>query len=531
MKTSKNLVLALLAATFINPAFAVKDDSAQPEASVPFTDPQTAVERVSKAEPAPAKKMQKKQAAKPMAHKHAAKKHAAPKAEVPHTVQETSMTKVVRNDNNLEVNIIGEMTGVAAFPMNSGKAKDMQYGKGSKVVFGVDDTGIGVLAKGKASVMNQPLEFGTKVTLTMDKYGDPNAGTTSVLKDSYVYFGNSEKYGLFYLGNLKGAEYRVVNTVTPVLGGLGSFMWNDWSPFINISSGIDTTNLELTGKTSRASKLLWASPVWRGLQATVSFTPNSRHFGFGAIQNKSATALGALTRTQLTTDSINSAITTYYMNQFAAGLSYKHMFHNGATAQLAGSVLTGQTKAYITDPNSGVNNGYLLQNLNNYRRALSYTLGAVGTYQNYEFGVQWIDNLKSAQPYNFSGRDAGKNISTAVAYKMDIHKFALGYSHYQRKLGITPTGYQAINVFGGANAVVAVPGVGGNTPLGKARYDGFTAVYTQHPVEGLRLFAEYGLLKMNTSNEYFKVAKAQNVGSAVPSQIAHGILTGLSINF
>lgn len=449
-------------------------------------------------------------------------------------VKESAGNRVVRTGgDNLNVRIVGDLTGVVAAPMNQSKAKHQNHGKASKLAFGIDETGIGFLADGKADKFGG-LEYGLKVTLTMDKYGD---ASSSVVKDSYAYFGNAEKYGTFYLGNIKGAEYRTVNTVAPALGGLGSFMYNDWSDFVNYAAGINETRLEMVGKTSRASKLMFVSPRINGAQVSVSYTPNSLHHGFSSLQSTrtQSSSLTDAAVTRLGVDRINPVINKQHTDSFAVGVNYQTALSNGVGIEAGAAVLTSSTKAFKIDPNSGFTNGYAVNKLDWYRRVFSYTLGAMATYRGFELGVQWLDNGKSGEARNFAGRDAGKNISAALGYKFGEHKVALGYSHFVRKLGTTPSNYAA--TYQNADPAGAVPLVGVNTNLGKAKYDGVTAVYTQQVAEGLQVFGEYGVLRMRTSKQAYNLALAHsrtaagNYTGGVPSNTAHAILTGLKINF
>lgn len=451
---------------------------------------------------------------------------AAPKAEQAVVVKETSHDPVVRSSNGLKVRVIGEGTGVIMAPMNQGKAKKQNLGKGTKVVFAMDETNIGLVAEGKTPKFGE-LEYGLKVTLTMDKYNDPQAGSSSVLKDSFMHFGNAEKYGTFYLGNIKGAEYRTVNTVTPVLGGLGSYMYNDWMPLLNPVHGWERTELELEGKTTRASKIMYVSPRMNGAQVTVSYTPNSKHNGFGALQSHAlySTSPGALGNiATLRNDKINPIIKKYHTDSFAAGVNYKYGFSNGAAVETGAALISSSTTTHA--PGGSTAAGYNPEKLNWYRRVLSYTLGVMGTYRGYEMGVQWIDNGKSGQAREFSGRDAGKIIAAALGYNFGEHKVSLGYSHFVRRLGTTPTGYVSTDATGAANATV-----GANTNLGKTKVDGVTAVYTQQVAEGLKIFGEYGIIRQRTTNDAFRISKAHDYTSAVPSNTTHAIITGLQINF
>lgn len=461
--------------------------------------------------------------AKPRAAKRAVVKKMEEK---PVVVKQTSHDPVVRSSNAIDVRIIGEGTALAVFPMNQGKVKHHNTGKASKAVFAMDETNIGLLANGKTDRF-YGLNYGLKVTLTMDKYGE--SGT--VVKDSYLTFGNNEKWGDFYIGNIKGAEYRVVNTVTPVLDGLGAFMYNDWTPFVNLASGINRTELELEGKVSRAAKVMYVSPKLHGFQFTASYTPNSRHNGFGpTLQSHTPNSMANMATVITRVDTINPAITKYHTDSWAAGLSYTKGFDNGATVNAGASVITSATKSYIVAPTATT---YDVQKLSWYRRVLSYTLGVVGTYKGVELGVQWIDNGKSGEARHFSGRNAGKGIAAAIGYKFGAHKVAAGYYHFYRKLGTTPSNYGGPT--NSTGAAVAGSGVGANVNLGSAKMDGLAAVYTHQVAEGLKFFGEYGVLRTRTSNEAYRLAFAHSqttAGSAgVPSNTAHAILAGLSINF
>ncbi len=314
--------------------------------------------------------------------------------------------------------------------------------------------------------------------------------------------------------------------------GAQAFFVNDWSDFMNYAEGINDTSLTMVGSTSRKSKVYYVSPRVYGVQGHVSFTPNGKYNGSGPIKTRAGNLNSNMNAALDANDPLHPDVDKRHFaeNVWAFGLDFTHNFNNGAEVNLAGALQKGDARFYGT-PITNNNNGAVVSPMQAINSLLTYTVGVGGKYRGFELGVQYIDNGKSLEWKGAKGRRAGNGWAFGTGYSFGASKVGAGYYMFRRKLGTTPTGYQAFFT-GGANYFnQGGAGQFSNVNLGTAKANGFTTQIEHQVVDGLGAFAEYGYMNTKTSQNAFQMASAQNPNEATPSTQSHVVMVGMKVKF
>jgi hypothetical protein len=249
------------------------------------------------------------------------------------------------------------------------------------------------------------------------------------------------RYGTFIIGNYQGVENFMARGAYGVMGGTGGFDGN-YKTTISRPTGLLLTT-DLVGATKYSSKLSAITPRINGFQFGVTFTPNSEASGDGsngAPHNHS---------------SKKSLQEPFDITSWAFGVNYIKSINKDFSVGLTATGIVGHTKPPAGHKLNSSNLFTAYQSADRHRTK-SYALGAIATYQVFDFGVEWINNGKSQQvknprsvlakgaasganPYTgkIAGFNAGKAFSIAGAYTFGLNKLSYGYYHSTRKFNGT----------------------------------------------------------------------------------------------
>ncbi len=420
-----------------------------------------------------------------------------------------------KKDGGIAIGITGQGTGVVYNVKNSKGARHQNGGKVTNLGVSIDESAVGLVFTGETASFGG-LDFGGKLSLAVDNYND--GGT---FKDVYVNVGNENVWGILYIGNLKGVEYRMANHVKYTQTGLGGVADNSdaQNALINVASGVQHLQTHLKYGSSRAIKAMWLSPKVSGFQAGVSYTPNTNSLSAGAIKSSMITGSWPLDPISPNNQNMHKGLTSF-------GLSWDKKMSNGATAKLGAVLMTGATRVYYWKvENYGTGRDVYNPATINRHKVFAYTLAAGLEYKGVEAGLQYLDNGKSGEAKDFKGRKGQKGYAAGLGYNWGVNKVGLGYQHIVRKNGTAPAGYTPVT--GGSVTSRSFSKVG----LGKSSADTYGVQYQHVVTEGLTAFAEYAHVRSTTSTENFQLAQIHDVTSAVRKNSGHAFLVGMGFYF
>lgn len=423
-------------------------------------------------------------------------------------------------DGGMDIRLYGKATGIMYHAKNAKDAKLQNNGKKSNLGVAMDETAFGLKMQGDTAKFGG-MEWGANVSLTMDKYSD------NVVKDSYIYLRNMEKWGNFQIGNFKGVEYRATNQVKDTQTGTGGPLDNSdyQNALFNLASGVNNVQLDARGSVGRALKIMWNSPVLSGFQLGLSYTPNSTVKGFGTMNSNAPTSSSTA---NIHRDPIHPDHNNMSKSVLATSLTWGRTLSSGAKVSLGATVINGAARTYYSKVNQ-IKTGTYQYNpgLINRHKIQSYVFAAGFDYKGIEAGVQYIENGKSGEAKEFTGRNAGRGYAGGLGYNFGANKIGVGYHHFVRKNGTTPLRYTpAVKIPGGRPAALR-----NNQYLGKSHADTVTAQFQHVITDGLATFFEYGNFRSRTSEENFHLAQEQNYATAVRKNQAHTFLVGIGIYF
>lgn len=272
------------------------------------------------------------------------------------------------------------------------------------------------------------------------------------------------RLGTLMIGNTQGVENIMARGAYAIPGGTGGFDGNFKCTTIRPTGLLLTT--DMVGATKYATKITYVTPRFYGLQAGVSYTPNSEHKGEGSNgepHNKTSSKTPKV---------------PFDVNNVALGLNYMHDFNDDISLALALTSEFGRTRPPLGGNNLNSKNLATAYQTAPRHHTKSYAIGGALNLYDFEFGVEWIDNGKSQQIKNASkvlaagaaqgnaagrvpqtaggdpvladgsqvyspvptqytgplgGFNAGTVFSIAGAYSFGLNKVSLGYYRSKRK--------------------------------------------------------------------------------------------------
>ncbi|HLD95738.1 MAG TPA: hypothetical protein VI959_03770 [Alphaproteobacteria bacterium] len=315
-----------------------------------------------------------------------------------------------------------KINGFSAYNIYAGKQNVRENGKTFYSVHqAVDVSDIRFTITG---VMTSGLEYKYRVNLQAIPGEDP------LFNANYISF--KHWFGEVLFGNVVGPEDSYIKDAESLAGGTGGFNGGQFN-VINKSVGVFTGN-DISGDTNYATKIMWNSPEFGGIQIGVAFTPNTARRGNDKMQNLSAS---------LNSAPGNSAAVwpykltrPYGLNNLALGIIYKNSYGDWRLT-LSGAVVT--EKSFYNDNDKGTTRIRL-------QDAKSYQLGFIIGYKNFQFGGGYLNNGKSRLPReaitvnsvsNALGDahlgNAGEAFNVGGNYKKGAYVFGLSYQQTFRK--------------------------------------------------------------------------------------------------
>lgn len=264
------------------------------------------------------------------------------------------------------------------------------------------------------------------------------------------------EWGSFLFGNTNGVESTMARGAFEIMGGAGGFDNSNLSSVLNKATGA-VLGTDMVGATGKATKATYITPrVW-GVQAGVSYAPNSNHKSDNKVKNK----------TDVNYDNINATdeASPFATNVWSGGLNFEHAFESGFKMALSATGIVGRAHAAagngkfnraIAEHNTayGV---HLLAQRNDIR---SFALGGTMEYRGFEAGVEYVNNGKSLQFKDLAdlsglallnanadtafvgpsgGFSAGDMTSFSIAYTFGPDRVSGGYYRSDRKFNGSKT--------------------------------------------------------------------------------------------
>ncbi len=428
--------------------------------------------------------------------------------------------------------ISGNATGTFHWYENS---KNARGEKGYGTVFALEDSRLNFQATGRmAEGWTGESFYDWLIGFTGDTAEEQNVEENRIRVKGY--------WGTGMVGNTQGVENFMARGAFGVMGGTGGFDGNFKMTTTRATGLLLTT--DMVGATKYATKGTYVTPRFAGFQAGVSYTPNSEHKGEGTNGDPHVKT------------SRKTPKETFDNNSWAFGANYINKFPGDFSLALSATAVVGHTR-----PPAGKaidqTNLFTAHQTAPRNRTKSFALGGVASYQDFELGMEWIDNGKSQQiknanralgpgralttgtpngqatenaggvpvvdqfgnpvttpvPTTYTGRigsfNAGKTFSVATAYSFGFNKVSYGYYYSCRK-------------FNGANTI-------GNV---------HSLAYDRAVAPGFSVFAEGVLFdfKSKQSSVAFQNAlKANTPGNALSSGVLSNngrtLLMGASTKF
>ncbi len=310
--------------------------------------------------------------------------------------------------NGFEVVFSGKMLFEMPFGQNQKQQTFLFSGSGFQKLFQTDSTPFNTYNASNMFLINS-----SRFTITASKQvndwmislvGSYNinqgAGGRGAVKEAYLLFDNA-LFGTLALGNTYGVED--VTTMGPgdVAQGSGAFYGTGFGKFLPETTGV-LLYPSIAGYTGTATKVRYISSrikqgILKGLQASVSYTPNTMHRGEMSLN----TGVSPLREPFSPFDLNSIAWGVNYLTQWnngSFGLSFvqitaktqaeKPLLPQAAVEQITEITEDGRT---VTQKGSPALTGNELQRFN----TKSYQLGGVITLGPISFGIEYMHNGKS----------------------------------------------------------------------------------------------------------------------------------------
>lgn len=386
------------------------------------------------------------------------------------------------------LSISGE-TNVVFYSFNSGR-KEENRGKGQGTHLTVQDSRLNFLFAGSSDSLGG-FDYSGFIGVT----GNTEAGKTSV-EENWIKLQN--RWGRMILGGHRGVTDRMAFGAYSIMGGTGGFDGN-YKNVINLSTGT-VISTDLVGAPKDANKITLVTPRLNGIQAGISFTPHGQQQGEAKLR---------------TIGSRESGTKPYGKNNVGLGVNYKTDLE-GLGVKASATLISGQTQTlrrFAVTPAATQNDRFAEAIYSGDRyNTLSYALGLVLTYGDFEAGFEFIDNGKSQVLKSIKDRDAGQLYMAALGYNFGANKIALGYQYSERKLG---TRFEAPRT----NTTYTIA-----AENAKAKANVVSLTYDRKLAKGLSLFAEANYFDYKTDDRWVQAQNgARGTGVTGSSSIDQGV--------
>jgi outer membrane protein OmpU len=267
-----------------------------------------------------------------------------------------------------------------------------KYGRGQ--LFTVDNSKIKFTVSGK---LDTGMEYGMAIVL------DGNRNKDKVIRENYLFFEGT--WGKIFAGDTYGVQDFMSFGGFSEWGGTG-FMDGPLDRVVNFTTGT-VHSIDLVGDTSRNTKLTYVSPRWNGIQAGVSYTPQTQHIGEANISNQTSPA---------------NPKEPFGADNVAGGINFIHKFANGFYMALSGTAIFDNARPEYHGARKR-------------HHTASFAFGGDFRYDNVGFGVEYGNNGRSRlsvdQP-RFHKANAGQWLDFGLSYTWGSTKFGTGFYYAWR---------------------------------------------------------------------------------------------------
>ncbi|MDR0552684.1 MAG: porin [Holosporales bacterium] len=241
--------------------------------------------------------------------------------------------------------------------------------------------------------------------LSMDAYKESIA-----IDKAYVTL-ERDNVGSFSAGNHKGPEATMLSGGQELFGGADG-LDGAASSDVDAAPGV-LRMINLVGYSSKASKLVYFTPILGGFQFGLSYTPDTRHHGKRGKAEGTARGNGNDDGI-VVGDTTNNTDKPYGEHNMGYGVSQEFKIAEGVSGKIAITYIHEKTRDLGANPcydetGTKVDGADLeavkLNNVNGYHATATFTI------KNFSFGCGYLDNGKSRLPIREMYRDGREKYS------------------------------------------------------------------------------------------------------------------------
>lgn len=412
-----------------------------------------------------------------------------------------------------------QINGFTAMVAGGASQQNNLNGKGGGPHLGIGASNIFFTAKGKSA---DGLQYKYRGAMEAYPGGKSTSGNPIYFTQNYIEFLH-DSWGIFQVGNLTGPEDTMTESGFNLLGGAltidGTF-----PNMVNTSEGV-ISGVQMFGQTSKATKMVYYTPTFAGIQLGIAFTPNTTRYGMGGVDNSGASPDNTYGHESGIYPSKKTA--PYGMNNIALGVNYKADFKTWNMALAAIYIQENTKRGSPAWGEEGKGTSYddcqlEFLKIQKVRSARANQFTAAVGFDQWRFASGLILNGQSRLPktntYGYRSGDAGKAWNVAGQYTVGAYQFAVGYFTTSRTLPKLPgtANYAAVN--------------------GKAKSDIVSATIDFNALQGLKFFGEVDFFKMSTDNNYAKFIGTtkkytDDKKATTPSNSGAAVVVGTKLSF
>ena len=365
------------------------------------------------------------------------------------------------------------------------KERGYEGGKGKGQHLALESSKINFEADGEA----EDFDYGLKITFS----GEPNQ--TNSVSENRLKIKN--QWGTLYGGHTRGPENKATCGGQRIMGATGGFDGKA-SKTRSVATGTEIKT-EMIGDTDSATKLVYYTPRYKGVQLSVSFTPNHQHSGDKALATQNVPTGSYL---------------PYAHNTVVSNLNFNHTFENDLNLTLALTSLSGQGRPGDVDKTR----------VSNLR---AWGMGAVAYWRGFSLGGEYTDGGKSlVNTSDFENHRASKKYNVAAGYAFGPHRVAVGYFKAQAKGGRIKDVTK--------NTFATLPA---GSALGTAKSQVVSVTYDRSIVPGLQVYGEANYFDTRTTENRLKAQKTlselkdKKYSKPHPNNHGHSVILGTKLSF
>ncbi len=323
-----------------------------------------------------------------------------------------------------------------------------KFGRGQ--LFTVDDSKLKFTVSGK---LDTGMEYGLVIVL------DGNRNKDKIVRENYLFFEGS--WGKILAGDTYGVQNFMSFGGFSEWGGTG-FIDGPLDRVVNFTTGV-LHSVDLVGDTSRNTKLTYVSPRWNGIQAGISYTPQTEHIGEAPINSQTSVA---------------SPKQPFGADNVASGINFIHKFSDDFEMALSATSIFDKARPEYHGARKR-------------HRTASFAFGGDFTLGDIGFGAEYGNNLRSRE---FAGQDtrfksnAGQFLDFGLSYTWGATKLSAGY------------------YYGWRNTLHKE-----SKKRKKAKTNAFQTAVDHKLAPGLGVYFEYSHIQMNNPKAKFEAKQVNNV--------------------